>query len=279
MLFLHVGGRDWIAIMLIDSHCHLDRLSLEQLGGSMDAVLENARAAGVDGMLCVSINLENYPAVLELARKYPQVYASVGVHPSETEGRDPDVAELVSQAADPAVIAIGETGLDYYYNEGDLEWQRDRFRRHIRAARSCGKPLIIHTRDAERDTLRIMAEEGADAASGVMHCFTGSVTMAQECLEMNFYISFSGIVTFKKAEELQAVAREIPADRILIETDSPYLTPVPYRGKANQPAYVRFVAEKLAQLRDTPVDRIIEQTTENFYRLFGSALSGKSSAV
>ena len=227
----------------------------------------------------MSINLEDYPKVLNLAHQYPQIFASVGVHPSETAGRDPEVAELVSLAADPAVIAIGETGLDYHYNEGDLEWQRERFRRHIQAARESVKPLIIHTRDAEEDTLRIMAEESADAAGGVMHCFTGSLPMAKACLDMNFYISFSGIVTFKNAGELQAIARTIPQDRILIETDSPYLTPEPHRGRANQPAYVRLVAEKIAQLRDVSVDSIIEQTTSNFYRLFGPAVSNRLSGA
>lgn len=257
--------------MLVDSHCHLDRLELDKIGGSLEAVLDQAQKAGIGSMLCVCINLEDFPAVQNLAEKYSRVFASVGVHPSERSGHDPDIDELVTLAGSPGVIAIGETGLDYHYNEGDLEWQRERFRRHIRAAIQVQKPLIIHSRDAEQDTVQILHEEDAAVAGGVMHCFTGSMAMARQCLELGLYISFSGIVTFRNAADLQEIARRVPEDRILVETDSPYLTPVPYRGKANQPAYVRYVAEKLAELRNVPVDAIIEQTTENFYRLFDSA--------
>jgi len=256
---------------LIDSHCHLDRLDLEHLGGDLDTVLAAADQQEVSHMLCVSITLEDFPQVLQLAQRYPQVFASVGVHPNETEGRDPDCDELVALAADPVIVAIGETGLDYFRSEGDVEWQRRRFRQHIRAARACGKPLIIHTRDAERDTLDIMREERAGEVGGVMHCFTGSLAMAEAALAEGFYISFSGIVTFKNASDLQAVAVRIPDDRLLIETDAPYLTPVPLRGKPNQPANVRLVAEKLASLRDVSIETLCAQTSANFFALFSQA--------
>lgn len=253
---------------LVDSHCHLDRLDLESLGGDLDAVMVSAEEHGVGRMLCVSINLEHLPAVLDLAHRYEHVYASVGVHPSERDGAEPAIDELVTLADDPQVIAIGETGLDYYYNEGDLGWQRDRFRRHIAAALETGLPLIVHTRDSQEDTLKILAGEGARRVSGVMHCFTGDWETAQAAMELGFYISFSGIVTFKNAAQLREVARQMPQDRILVETDSPYLTPVPYRGKPNQPAYVRYVAEQIASLRDMSLEQIARQTTENFNRLF-----------
>ena len=253
---------------LVDSHCHLDRLDLSALGGDLDAVMARAEALGVGRMLCVSINLEHLPEVLSLAHRYEHVYASVGVHPSECDGAEPRVAELVALADDPRVIAIGETGLDYFYNEGDLEWQRERFRRHIAAARESGLPLIVHTRDSQEDTLRILEEEGARQVGGVMHCFTGDWETAQAAMDLGFYISFSGIVTFKNAAQLREVARKMPADRILVETDSPYLTPVPYRGKPNQPAYVHYVAEQVASLQAVSLEQITRQTTENFNRLF-----------
>lgn len=255
-------------IPLIDSHCHLDRLDLEQVGGSLDHVMNYAKSLGVTHMLCVSITLEDFPTILDISQQYPNVYASVGVHPSETDGREASVAELVTLAQHDKVIAIGETGLDYHYNSGDLEWQRQRFRHHIQAARECQKPLIIHTRDAEEDTIQIMQQQRAHEARGVMHCFTGSQALAQAAMAMDFYISFSGIVTFKNARELQQVAQLIPDERILIETDSPYLTPVPLRGKPNQPAYVKYVAEFLAQLRNVSTEHIMQVTSDNFYRLF-----------
>ncbi len=253
---------------LVDSHCHLDRLDLAALGGDLDAVMARAKEYGVGRMLCVSINLEHLPAVLSLAHRYDHVYASVGVHPSERDGAEPGTDELVRLAADSRVIAIGETGLDYFYNEGDLEWQRERFRRHIAAALETGLPLIVHTRDSQEDTLRILAEEGAQKVRGVMHCFTGDWETAQAAMDLGFYISFSGIVTFKNAAQLREVARQMPEDRILVETDSPYLTPTPYRGKPNQPAYVHYVAGQIASLRDVSLEHITRQTTENFYRLF-----------
>jgi TatD DNase family protein len=254
---------------IIDSHCHLDRLDLDRLEGTLEDVLIRAGEQGVSHMLCVSITLEDFPQVLALAHRYPYVFASVGVHPNEPDCHEPDVAELVRLADDPKIIAIGETGLDYFRSEGDPEWQRQRFRQHIRASLETGKPLIIHTRDAEQDTLKIMKEEQAGRARGVMHCFTGSQAMAETALELGFYISFSGIVTFNNANDLREIAAKIPCDRLLIETDSPYLTPAPFRGKPNQPGNTRLVAECLAELRGESVDDIARHTTLNFYKLFG----------
>ncbi len=254
--------------MLVDSHCHLDRLDLSPFDGSIDAVLAAAEAQDIGHFLCVSINLEDYPAMLKLAEVHEQVSASVGLHPNEQGGHDPDTDELVGLAKHPRIIAIGETGLDYFRSEGDLDWQRDRFRRHIAAAKLSGKPLIIHSRDARDDTLKILEEEQADEVGGVMHCFTGDWEMAQRAMEMNFYISFSGIVTFKTARELQDIAKRMPSDRYLVETDSPYLAPVPHRGKPNQPAFVRHVAEFIAHLRGESYEQVAAATTENFRTLF-----------
>jgi len=254
--------------MLVDSHCHLDRLDLAPFGGSIDGVLAAAQAQDIGHFLCVSINLEDYPAMLEIAESHAQVSASVGLHPNEQGGHDPDSDELVRHAQHPKVIAIGETGLDYFRSEGDLEWQRDRFRRHIAAARQAGKPLIIHSRDARDDTLRILAEESAADVGGVMHCFTGDWDMAKHAMDLNFHISFSGIVTFKSARELQEVAAKMPEERMLVETDSPYLAPVPHRGKPNHPALVRHVAEFVAQLRGETCEQVAEVTTRNFISLF-----------
>ncbi|ALP53356.1 hypothetical protein Tel_09420 [Candidatus Tenderia electrophaga] len=255
-------------MQLIDSHCHLDRLDLEALGGDLDHVFEQARALDVQQMLCVAINLELWPAMMAIVERYEQVYASVGVHPNEDAGEEPSVARLVELAAHPKVIAIGETGLDYFRSEGELEWQRERFRRHIRAARQTGKPLIIHSREAQPDTLNIMAEEGADEFGGIMHCFVDDWETARRAIELNFVISFSGIVTFKNATELKQVARQCPLEKMLVETDSPYLTPMPYRGKSNQPGYTRYVAEHIAELKGISVEEVAAATTENFYRLF-----------
>ncbi len=226
------------------------------------------REYGVGCALCISVTLERFPQVLDLAERYPNLYATVGVHPDEQEARTPSVSELAEMAEHPKVVGIGETGLDYYRLQGDLEWQRERFRTHIRAARRCGRPLVIHTRSAAADTLRIMREEGADKAGGVMHCFTENWEVAQAALQMGFYISFSGIVTFKNAGALKEVAQRVPLERLLIETDSPYLAPVPHRGKTNEPAYVVHVAEEIARLRNVPPSRIEEATAENFFRLF-----------
>lgn len=254
---------------LVDSHCHLDRLDLTPFDGQLDKALQAAAEQGVGHMLCVCIDLEHFDAVLQPARQYDNVSASVGVHPNETDGREPTVEELFELAQDEQVVAIGETGLDYFRSEGDLEWQRDRFRTHIAAARQTGKPLIIHMRDAAGDTLRILKEEKADEVGGVMHCFTENREVAQQALELNFMISFSGIVTFNSARELKEVAKMVPLDRMLVETDSPYLAPVPYRGKSNQPAYVRQVAEHVAELRQTTLAEIAEATTRNYFSLFG----------
>ena len=218
--------------------------------------------------LCVSVNLESFPQVRSLAEQYEHIYASAGVHPDHESDAEPTQEQLEQLAQHPKVIAIGETGLDYFRLKGDLEWQRARFRTHIRAARASRKPLIVHTREAAQDTLRIMEEEGAKEIGGVMHCFTESMEVAKAAIAMNFYISFSGIVTFKNAVSLKEVARHIPLERMLIETDSPYLAPVPFRGKLNQPAYVKHVAEEIARLRDISLAEVGRITTENFRHLF-----------
>ncbi len=249
----------------VDSHCHIN---FPELVADIDGVLARMHENNVINALCISVNLADFPQVLSLAEQYPHIYATVGVHPDYEDVEEPDVARLVELAQHPKIIGIGETGLDYYRLTGDLEWQRARFRTHIRAARECGKPLIIHTREAAADTLRIMAEEKAVEASGVMHCFTESWEVAEAAIAMGFYISFSGIVTFKNAKQLKEVAQRVPLERMLIETDSPYLAPVPYRGKLNQPGYVKHVAEEIAALRGISVDDVGLHTTENFARLF-----------
>lgn len=221
--------------------------------------------------LCVSVTLDKFPEVLGLAEQYDNFYASVGVHPDYENIDEPSVDLLCRLAQHPKVVAIGETGLDYFRLSGDLEWQRNRFRTHIRAAILVGKPLIIHTRNAANDTLRIMQEEGAHQAGGVMHCFTESLEMAEAAIEMGFYISFSGIVTFKNAAQLKEVAQKIPLDKILVETDSPYLAPVPFRGKTNQPAYVKYVAQEIADLRGISLEAVMQATTQNFFNLFKCA--------
>jgi TatD DNase family protein len=251
--------------MLVDSHCHLD---FPELAGQLDSVFELMRENRVERALCVAVTLENFPRVRKLAETYPQIHASVGVHPDYEGVAAVTAAELVTLATHPKVVAIGETGLDYYRLKGDLEWQRERFRTHIRAARDCGKPLIIHTREAANDTLRIMREEGAGEAGGVMHCFTESWEMAEAAMEMGFYISFSGIVTFKNAKALQEVARRVPLENMLVETDAPYLAPVPHRGKTNQPGYVTHVAAEIAQIKGTTLDQVAQITTDNYKQLF-----------
>lgn len=255
--------------MYIDSHCHIN---FPELAARLPEILDKMEENRVTHALCVCVDLPDFPQVLELAENYPHIYASVGVHPDYEDTTEPSAEDLVRIAAHPKVVAIGETGLDYYRLEGDLEWQRHRFRTHIRASRESGKPLIIHTRSASEDTIRIMREEGAgtDAggASGVMHCFTESLQVAEAAMEMGFYISFSGIVTFKSAKELQKVAEAVPLERMLIETDSPYLAPVPHRGKMNEPGFVRHVAEFLADLKGVPREQLAAQTTENFFKLF-----------
>lgn len=255
--------------MFIDSHCHIN---FPELSARLPEILAKMAENSVTHALCVSVNMPEFPSVLALAETYPHIYASVGVHPDYEETPEVSVEDLVRLAHHPKIVAIGETGLDYYRLEGDLEWQRERFRTHIRASRATGKPLIIHTRSASDDTIRIMREEGAGTnaggAGGVMHCFTESLEVAQAAMDMGFYISFSGIVTFKSAKELQAVARAVPLERMLIETDAPYLAPVPHRGKVNEPGLVRHVAEFIASLKDIPLDQVAKQTTDNFFELF-----------
>ncbi len=257
-------------MMFIDSHCHID---FPELAGNIADVLAQMQHNEVVGALCVSVNLADFPQVLALAEQHASIFASVGVHPDYEGVEEPDVARLVGLAQHPRVIAIGETGLDYFRMKGDPEWQRTRFRTHIRAARECGKPLIIHSREAAQDTLRIMAEEGAGHAGGVMHCFTETWEVAEAALAMNFYISFSGILTFKSARQIKEVAQRMPLERMLLETDAPYLAPAPHRGKLNQPAYVKHVAEEVARLREIPLEKVARITTDNFHRLF----LGKSS--
>jgi TatD DNase family protein len=254
--------------VLVDSHCHLDLLDYEKLETDVEHIVSTASQNDIGYMLCVCIDWEQFPSMLALTRKFANVYASVGVHPNHDEGHEPSVDELVKAAEDDKIIAIGETGLDYFRSEGDLDWQRDRFRRHIAAAKESNKPLIIHSREAREDTLRILAEEKAADIGGVMHCFAEDWETAQRAMEMNFYISFSGIVTFKSAATLKDVAKRVPLDRMLVETDSPYLAPVPFRGKTNQPAYVKQVAEHIAELRNTDYETIASASTENFFNLF-----------
>ena len=251
--------------MLIDSHCHLD---FPELAGRLDEVFARMRDNQVTHALCVSVNLEDFPKVLALAENHEHLLASVGVHPDYPDVAEPSVDDLVRLAQHPKIVAIGETGLDYYRLSGDLEWQRTRFRTHIRAAKESGKPLIIHTRSAADDTLRVMTEEGACEAGGVMHCFTETWEVAQAALDMGFYISLSGIVTFKNAKALKAVAQKVPLERLLLETDSPYLAPVPFRGKTNEPALVKHVAEEIARLRGCSYEHIARHTTNNFNNLF-----------
>lgn len=254
--------------MLVDSHCHIN---FDPLAAQVADVLKNAAQQGVGHMLCVAVNLEAFPEVRALAHAHANVFASVGVHPNERDGQDPSIEELLALAQDPRVVAIGETGLDYYRSEGDLTWQQERFRRHIAAAKASGRPLIIHTREAAADTLAILRAERAQDIGGVMHCFSEDWAAAQAALDLNFYISFSGIVTFKSAAALREVARRVPPDRLLVETDAPYLAPVPHRGKTNEPAYVRHVAQCLAELRGVSLDELAAQTTDNFFKLFNRA--------
>lgn len=254
--------------MFIDSHCHLD---FSELASNMDAIQAAMRENQVGYGLCISVTLPEFPNVLAIAEQHPNLFATVGVHPDYENEVEPTVQELVRLAQHPKVIGIGETGLDYFRLQGDLEWQRSRFRTHIQAAIAAQKPLIIHTRSAAEDTLNIMKEEGADQVGGIMHCFTESWEVAQAAMDMGFYISFSGIVTFKNATALKDVAQRVPLDCMLLETDSPYLAPAPFRGKTNQPAFVRHVAEEIARLRGISLEAVGEATSANFFRLFSLA--------
>lgn len=256
--------------MFIDSHCHID---FPELSDRLPGILQKMQENQVTHALCVAVTMPEFPRVLALAEAHPNIYASVGVHPDYEDTDEPDVDTLVRLAEHPRIVAIGETGLDYYRLSGDLEWQRERFRTHIRASRASRKPLIIHTRSASEDTLRILHEEKAGTAdggvAGVMHCFTESLAVAEAAMALGFYISFSGIVTFRNAKELQAVARAVPMERMLIETDAPYLAPVPMRGKTNEPGFVRHVAEYLADLKGVPLAELADATSRNFRTLFG----------
>lgn len=255
--------------MIVDSHCHLNRLSLDHYEGDMARVIAATHAAGVGYLLNVSVDLETAQEVVDTANQFSQVYASVGLHPSDVNQQIPEKDALLALAHQPKVVAIGETGLDYHYNTEDLNVMRDSFRLHIQLARETQKPLIIHTRDARQDTLQILREERAHDVGGVMHCFTESWEMAQAAMGLGFYISFSGIITFKNATELQQVVKQVPLNRMLIETDAPYLTPVPFRGKPNEPKYVHYVAEKVAELKGISFDEVAKVTSENFLKLFG----------
>jgi TatD DNase family protein len=257
-------------IPLVDSHCHLHCIDLTEFDNDLDQVLHLARAQGVEHMLCVCIEEKDIPALYQIAGRYPDVDISVGVHPNAEVAVEPNSLRLIELSQHPACVAIGETGLDYYRTETEAarELQRQRFREHIRAARASSKPLIIHTRLAAEDTLLLMQEESAATVGGVMHCFSESWEIAKRALDLNFYLSFSGIVTFKNATELQAVVKKIPSDRLLIETDSPYLAPTPFRGKQNHPALVRYVAQAISELRQVDYETLARQTTNNFYRCF-----------
>ncbi|CAB1275917.1 TatD family hydrolase [Candidatus Nitrosacidococcus tergens] len=249
--------------MLVDSHCHINLIDQPA-----SQTIEEAHQSGVGHMLCVSVDMKSFPEIYKIAQKNEDISISVGIHPNSNEIKESTIDQLIDSGSLPEVVGIGETGLDYFRSEGDLSWQQDRFRAHITAAKICNKPLIIHTRQAKEDTLRILKEEGAEEVGGVLHCFTEDWDTAKKGMDLGFYISFSGIITFPSARDLQQVATKIPANRLLIETDSPYLAPVPYRGKTNTPAYVQYVAKHIAELRKTSLACIEDITTENFFSLF-----------
>ncbi len=254
--------------LFVDSHCHLDCIKLDEFDDDYNVLIQRCLDAGVEHMLCVSIDMHRYPHMLALAEHYPQVSVSAGVHPMADQAEDVEAETLSGIASNEKVVAIGETGLDYYYNKGDTKWQQQRFRTHIQCAVELDKPVIVHTRDAGKDTLDILIEENAEKCGGVIHCFTETMDFAEKALELNFMISFSGIITFRNADALREVARMVPDSNLLIETDSPYLAPAPFRGKQNYPAHVKHVAQKLADIRNTSVEHIAEVTKDNFYRVF-----------
>ena len=256
--------------MLVDSHCHLDKLDYENKHQNIADVISKAKQRGVSHMLAVGVELGEFPALAALVAPFDNVYLSCGIHPLH-QNSEQDEAKLLAYCQQDNVVAVGETGLDYFYSPDDKAQQQDCFRRHIRVARQVSKPLIIHTRDAREDTLAILREEGEGQVTGVLHCFTESLDMAEAAIKMGFYISISGIVTFKTAEELRHVVRALPLDKLLVETDSPYLAPVPYRGEQNQPAYTRAVAEFVAQLKGVTVEELAKHTTANFFTLFNTA--------
>ena len=256
--------------MIVDSHCHLNILPEDKVG-SIDEVIAHAHELGVDKILCVAINPQQWQEVLDLADKYEGVYASIGVHPCEDKSVTVTNEQLIEAASHPRVLAIGEVGLDYFHfeDEEDMSWQHARFKQHIAVAKQLNKPLIIHTRNSTPDCLSILEAEGADAVGGIMHCFVEDMATAQRAMDIGFYISFSGIVTFKNATDLKEVAKQMPLNRVLVETDSPYLAPVPYRGKTNQPGYTKYVVQEIADLKAKPFEEVAQATTDNFNRLFG----------
>jgi TatD DNase family protein len=257
-------------MQIIDSHCHIN---FPELGEDIEGVLKRMEENNVAKALCVSVQLEKLDEILGLAARYPNIYASVGVHPDNENCEEPTTEQLVTLSSHPKVVAIGETGLDYFRTKGDTEWQRKRFRVHIDAAKRTHKPLIIHTREAGNDTLDILREQGRGEVKGVMHCFTETLPFALASIELGFLISFSGILTFKNAEDIRTVAKAIPLESVMVETDSPYLAPMPHRGKTNEPSYVRFVLEELARVKEVPVDVVAQKTTENFHKLFLNSYS------
>ena len=257
--------------MLVDSHCHLDCIDLTDFDNNFDRFIQHTLDNGIEHMLCVSINLKKYPEMLEKVRHYSNISVSAGMHPMADESDDFSSEYLIELASDEKVVAIGETGLDYYYHKDNPQWQRERFRTHLQVANQLKKPVIIHTRDAGDDTLEILDQENVDQCGGVIHCFTETQTFANQAIEMGLMISISGIVTFRNADALRKIAKSIPDDHLLIETDSPYLSPIPHRGKQNQPAYVKYVAQTLAKIRNTSVEHIAEISRNNFYRLFNLA--------
>jgi len=273
--------------MLIDSHCHLDRLDLSSYEGSLARALDAARQRGVGGFLCIGIGRKNASQVIEISEKFYDVYATVGLHPLEFSASEFNEREILEEAGirdwlrvagqHPKVLAIGETGLDYYYSRDDLEAQKNSFIAHLEIAKELGKPVIVHTRDAGEDTLRLIRDHGCPVKVGVLHCFTETWEVAKVALDLGYYISFSGIITFKNADNLRKIAAKIPENRLLVETDAPYLAPVPYRGKRNEPQYVKEVADCLAELRGVSFQHLCESTSENFSRLFGVSLSGRDS--
>ena len=256
---------------LVDSHCHLDRLDLKDYPGGLPELMQATARAGVDHMLCIGVDLESFPAVRDLAEQYPNVHCTVGVHPLYRDSREPTCTELVKLAEHPRVVAIGETGLDYFYAKDDTSWQRQRFAEHIAAARQTGLPLVVHTRDAREDTIAMLRDLGEDRVRGVMHCFTEDLAMAKRAMDLGFYISISGIVTFRNADSLREVVRALPLDRLLIETDAPWLAPMPHRGKQNEPRYVADVARFVADLKQLPATELVAITRNNFFSLFNKA--------
>lgn len=260
-----------IATSFVDSHCHLDRLNLDAHDGDFAAMMAATAQARISHMLCIGVDLETFPQVQALAEQYDNVFASVGVHPLYKESREPVVEELIERGAHPKVVAIGETGLDYFYAKEEREWQQRYFIAHIQAARETGLPLVVHTRGAKEDTLALLREHGRGEVRGVLHCFTEDLDMARQAIELGFYISISGIVTFRNAQALRETVRQLPLERLLIETDSPWLAPVPFRGKPNEPRYVAQVAECVAELQGVSVAELAKATADNFFSLFNKA--------